>query len=69
MAPAGDLFDIYSKTAATRGYKTREDLMNLLEFVRNKGLLAVPAALSSGAAFPSTTMPTSGGLLRGEDRY
>ena len=69
MAPAGDLFDIYSKTAATRGYKTREDLMNLLEFVRNKGLLAVPAALSSGAAFPSTTMPTSGGLLRDEDLY
>ena len=69
MAPAGDLFDIYSKTAATRGYKTREDLMNLLEFVRNKGLLAGPAALSAGAAFPSTTMPTSGGLLRDEDLY
>jgi hypothetical protein len=69
MAPAGDLFDIYSKTAATRGYKPREDLMNLLDFVRNKGLLAVPAALSAGAAFPSTTMPTSGGLLRDEDLY
>ena len=43
--------------------------MNLLDFVRNKGLLAVPAALSAGAAFPSTTMPTSGGLLRDEDLY
>jgi len=69
MAPAGDLYDIYAKTAETKGYKTRADLMNLLDFVRNKGLLAIPAALSAGAAFPATTMPTPGGLLRDEDLY
>jgi hypothetical protein len=69
MAPAGNLYDIYAKTAETKGYKTREDLMNLLDVVRNKGLLAIPAALSAGAAFPATSIPTPGGLLRDEDLY
>lgn len=67
MAPAGDLFDIYKKTSETRGYKTREDLMNLLDFVRNKGLLAVPAALASGAAFPATLPNFGYGLLQPSD--
>jgi hypothetical protein len=67
MAPAGDLFDIYKKTSETRGYKTREDLMNLLDFVRNKGLLAVPAALASGAAFPATSQNFGYGLLQPSD--
>ena len=69
MAPAGNLYDIYAKTAETKGYKTREDLMNLLDVVRNKGLLAIPAALSAGAAFPATSISTPGGLLRDEDLY
>jgi hypothetical protein len=67
MAPAGDLFDIYKKTSETRGYKSREDLMNLLDFVRNKGLLAVPAALASGAAFPATSPNFGYGLLQTSD--
>jgi hypothetical protein len=67
MAPAGDLFDIYKKTSETRGYKTREDLMNLLDFVRKKGLLAVPAALASGAAFPATSPNFGYGLLQPSD--
>lgn len=69
MAPAGDLLDIYKKTSETRGYKTREDLMNLLDFVRNKGLLAVPAALASGAAFPATSPNFGYGLLQTSDPY
>jgi hypothetical protein len=67
MAPAGDLFDIYKKTSETRGYQTREDLMNLLDFVRKKGLLAVPAALASGAAFPATSPNFGYGLLQPSD--
>jgi len=69
MAPAGDLFDIYQKTAETRGYKNREDLMNLLGVVRNKGLLAIPAALASGAAFPATSPNFGYGLLQTSDPY
>jgi len=69
MAPAGDLFDIYKKTSETRGYKTREDLMNLLDFVKNKGLLAVPAALTAGAAFPATSSNYGYGLLQTSDPY
>jgi len=51
--PAGDLLDIYKKTAETKKGMTRADLMRALEIIRDKGLPGLAAALAAGEALPA----------------
>jgi hypothetical protein len=51
--PAGELYDLYEQTAKSRNEPTREDLMNFLRILRDKGLPGLAAALASGQALPA----------------
>ena len=51
--PAGDLLELYKKTAETKKGMTRADLMRALEIIRDKGLPGLAAALAAGEALPS----------------
>jgi hypothetical protein len=51
--PAGELYDLYEQTAKSRNEPTREDLMNFLRILRDKGLPGLTAALASGQALPA----------------
>ena len=51
--PAGELYSLYEQTAKSRKEPFREDLMNFLEILRDKGLPGLAAALASGAALPA----------------
>jgi|688.fasta_scaffold03299_41 hypothetical protein len=56
--PAGDLLDIYKKTAETKKGMTRADLMRALEIIRDKGLPGLAAALAAGEALPAEPADT-----------
>ncbi|NBO56663.1 MAG: hypothetical protein EBU84_19190, partial [Actinobacteria bacterium] len=61
--PAGDLYDLYQLTSKTRQAPVREDLMNLLKVLRDKGLPGLAAALAAGEALPAQEpKKKSGGL-------
>jgi len=51
--PAGELYELYEQTAKSRNEPTREDLMNFLRILRDKGLPGLTAALASGQALPA----------------
>ena len=51
--PAGELYDLYEQTGKSRNEPVREDLMNFLQILRDKGLPGLAAALASGAALPA----------------
>lgn len=51
--PAGDLYDLYQLTSRTKKAPVREDLMNLLTILRDKGLPGLAAALAAGEALPA----------------
>ena len=68
--PAGDLWDLYTQTAANRKMSVRPDLMNLLATVRDQGLTGLRSALRSGAYLPAgiAAALSLGGLQQTEDR-
>ena len=51
--PAGELYELYEQTAKSRGEPYREDLMNLLRVLRDKGIPGVATGLAAGQAFPA----------------
>lgn len=61
--PAGELYSLYEQTAKSRKEPLREDLMNFLEILRDKGLPGLAAALASGAALPAEEEPRKAGGL------
>ena len=61
--PAGELYDLYEQTGKSRNEPVREDLMNFLQILRDKGLPGLAAALASGAALPAEEEPKKAGGL------
>jgi hypothetical protein len=53
QVPAGKVYDAYRALEENKGYVVREDLMRLLNILRNKGIPGVTAALAAGEALPS----------------
>jgi hypothetical protein len=51
--PAGELYELYEQTAKSRNEPYREDLMNLLRVLRDKGIPGVVTGLAAGQAFPA----------------
>jgi hypothetical protein len=61
--PAGELYELYEQTGKSRNEPTREDLMNFLRILRDKGLPGLAAALASGQALPAEEEPKKAGGL------
>jgi hypothetical protein len=53
QVPAGEVYDAYRALESNKGYVVREDLMNMLRILRDKGIPGVAAALAAGEALPS----------------
>ena len=68
--PANKLYDLFSKTGRARKEMTRDDLMLLLDIMRQRGIKGVRSALNSGAALPvaAGAMVAPAVLSYGEDR-
>jgi hypothetical protein len=53
QVPAGEVYNAYRALESNKGYVVREDLMNMLRILRDRGIPGVAAALAAGEALPS----------------